>query len=42
MAVITSGCDQLEIENATQDMLIGAIIVAAVTFDQYRRRGKAR
>ncbi len=37
MGVITSGCDQLEIQNATQDIMIGAIIVAAVAFDQFRR-----
>lgn len=38
MGVIASGCDQLGIQNSTQDIMIGAIIIAAVTLDQYRRR----
>lgn len=38
MGVIASGCDQLEIQNSTQDIMIGLIIIAAVTLDQYRRR----
>ncbi len=38
MGVIASGCDQLGIQNATQDIMIGAIIIAAVTLDQWRRR----
>ncbi len=36
MGVITSGCDQLEVPNPYQDMIIGAIIIAAVTLDQIR------
>jgi ribose transport system permease protein len=40
MGVIASGCDQLGIQNSTQDIMIGAIIIAAVTLDQYRRRRK--
>jgi ribose transport system permease protein len=38
MGVITSGCDQLGIQNATQDMIIGLIIIAAVTLDRFRQR----
>ncbi|MDZ4852824.1 MAG: ABC transporter permease [Pirellulaceae bacterium] len=38
MGVIASGCDQLEIKNSTQDIMIGLIIIAAVTLDQLRRR----
>ncbi len=38
MGVIASGCDQLEIANSTQDIMIGVIIIAAVTLDQFRRR----
>lgn len=38
MGVISSGCDQLGIRNATQDIMIGAIIIAAVTLDQIRNR----
>lgn len=38
MGVITSGCDQLGIENSTQDMIIGVIIIAAVTLDRFRQR----
>lgn len=38
MAVIRSGCDQLEVPNPYQEILIGAIIVAAVAVDQWRRR----
>lgn len=37
MSVIASGCSQLGIENATQDIMIGSIIIAAVGFDQFRR-----
>lgn len=36
MGVIASGCSQLEIKNSTQDIMIGAIIIAAVTLDQLR------
>jgi len=38
MGVITSGCDQLEVRNAYQDIIIGLIIIAAVLFDQLRER----
>lgn len=38
MAVITSGCTQLELKNELQDMILGIIIIAAVTLDQYRQR----
>lgn len=38
MGVIASGCSQLEISNSTQDIMIGTIIIAAVTLDQYRVR----
>ncbi len=38
MGVITSGCDLLGIENSTQDIMIGVIIIVAVTLDQARKR----
>ncbi len=38
MAVITSGCTQLGLKNPVQDMILGAIIVAAVAIDQIRQR----
>ncbi len=38
MGVMLSGCDQLELSNATQDIMIGLIIIAAVTIDQLRQR----
>jgi ribose transport system permease protein len=38
MGVIASGCDLLEISNSMQDVMIGVIIIAAVTLDQFRRR----
>ncbi len=38
MGVIASGCSQLEIQNSTQDIMIGVIIIAAVTLDQFRTR----
>ena len=37
-AVIASGCTQLELEHAVQDIILGAIIVGAVTIDQIRQR----
>ena len=37
MAVLDSGCTLAFIPNASQDILIGAIIVAAVTLDRVRR-----
>ncbi len=43
MGVIASGCSQLEISNSTEDITIGAIIIAAVTLDQLRvRRQESR
>jgi ribose transport system permease protein len=41
MAVIASGCTQLGWENPIQDIVVGVMIIAAVTFDQFRQRGLA-
>lgn len=38
MYVIASGCTQLGLTNPVQDMILGVIIVAAVTLDQLRQR----
>ena len=38
MATIRSGCDQLQISNPYQEIIIGAIIISAVAVDQYRQR----
>jgi ribose/xylose/arabinose/galactoside ABC-type transport system permease subunit len=38
MSVLNNGCVHAGIPNATQDIIIGAIIVAAVTLDRFRRR----
>jgi ribose/xylose/arabinose/galactoside ABC-type transport system permease subunit len=38
MQTIASGCTQLEIRNPVQDVILGVIIVAAVTVDQIRQR----
>ena len=38
MLVIASGCTALGLKNPMQDIIIGAIIVAAVTLDQVRHR----
>ena len=38
MAVIASGCTQLGLRNPVQDIVLGVIIVAAVTLDQIRQR----
>ena len=38
MGVISNGCDLLGIQNSTQDIILGVIIIAAVTLDQYRQR----
>lgn len=38
MAVIASGCTLLGVSNPIQDIVIGAIIIAAVTLDQIRQR----
>ena len=41
MSVLNNGCVHAGIPNASQDIIIGAIIVAAVTLDRLRRRGEA-
>lgn len=38
MAVIASGCTQLGLNNPVQDVILGVIIIAAVTLDQIRQR----
>lgn len=38
MSVLNNGCVHAGISNAAQDVIIGAIIIAAVTLDQLRRR----
>lgn len=38
MSVLNNGCVHAQIPNAWQDIIIGAIIVAAVTLDRFRRR----
>jgi ribose/xylose/arabinose/galactoside ABC-type transport system permease subunit len=38
MQVISSGCTALRQPNPIQEIIIGAIIVAAVTVDQFRQR----
>jgi ribose transport system permease protein len=38
MAVITSGCTQLGLNNPIQNIILGVIIIAAVTVDQLRQR----
>lgn len=41
MSVINSGCTQLGIPNPLQDVILGVIIIAAVTIDQLRQRATA-
>ena len=41
MTFLINGCEDLELRNYTQDMIIGAIIVAAVALDQLRHRRRA-
>ena len=41
MTFLINGCEDLELRNYTQDMIIGAIIVAAVALDQVRHRRRA-
>ncbi len=41
MSVITSGCTALGLTNPIQDLILGIIIVAAVTLDQLRQRKQA-
>src|SRR3954467_68942 len=38
MQTIVSGCTQLGVKNPTQDIIVGVVIVAAVTVDQIRQR----
>jgi ribose/xylose/arabinose/galactoside ABC-type transport system permease subunit len=38
MAVINSGCTLIGWKNPEQQMILGAVIVAAVTLDQWRQR----
>ena len=40
MSVLKSGCVHADISPASQDVIIGAIIVAAVALDRFRRRGR--
>lgn len=42
MSVITSGCTALGLANPIQDMILGIIIVVAVTVDQLRQRKAVR
>lgn len=42
MSVITSGCTMLGLQNPVQDMILGVIIVAAVTLDQFRQHAAQR
>jgi ribose transport system permease protein len=42
MSVLKNGCVHADISNASQDVIIGAIIIAAVTLDRFRRRGARR
>ena len=37
MAVLSNGCFLAGIPNAMRDIIIGAIIIAAVTLDRFRR-----
>jgi ribose/xylose/arabinose/galactoside ABC-type transport system permease subunit len=39
MSVLNNGCVHAGISNSSQDIIIGAIIVAAVTLDRFRRVG---
>jgi ribose transport system permease protein len=41
MQTIVSGCTQLGVTNPVQDIILGAIIVAAVTVDQIRQKRAA-
>jgi len=41
MQTIASGCTQLGMSNPVQDIILGIIIVAAVTVDQIRQRRAA-
>ncbi|MFO1023028.1 MAG: ABC transporter permease [Planctomycetales bacterium] len=39
MSVISNGCTHLHINNPVQDIILGLIIISAVTVDQFRQRG---
>jgi ribose/xylose/arabinose/galactoside ABC-type transport system permease subunit len=41
MQTIASGCTQLGLSNPVQDIILGIIIIAAVTVDQFRQRRAA-
>jgi ribose/xylose/arabinose/galactoside ABC-type transport system permease subunit len=41
MSVLNNGCVHAGISNASQDIIIGVIIIAAVALDRLRRRGVA-
>ena len=41
MSVIRAGCTQLDIPNYWQEIVTGVILIAAVWFDQFRRRRAA-
>jgi ABC-type xylose transport system permease subunit len=41
MQTIVSGCTQLGLSNPVQDIILGIVIVAAVTVDQIRQRRSA-
>jgi ribose/xylose/arabinose/galactoside ABC-type transport system permease subunit len=38
MSVLNNGCVHAGIPNASQDIIIGVIIVVAVTLDRFRHR----
>jgi ribose transport system permease protein len=38
MQIISNGCTHLTVRQEWQDMILGAVIIAAVTVDQYRQR----
>ena len=41
MTAVDNGCTKLGLENWVQEMVTGAIIVAAVTLDHVRHRGRS-
>jgi ribose/xylose/arabinose/galactoside ABC-type transport system permease subunit len=41
MTVVNNGCTKLDMPNWVQEIVTGAIIVAAVTLDQFRRRTRS-
>jgi ABC-type xylose transport system permease subunit len=42
MAVIATGCTLLGLSDPLQNIIVGAIIIAAATLDQVRQRRLAR